>query len=171
MTQSGNNPPKFTIRRIDRDPPTPPATPPEPQPVAETPPAPPPEPQRPPTPTPATQPPIPTVSLESVSRDRTGARFRSASAVLAFLGSVFSAEIVDAAVVRRSPQRLWWVELNVACDRICPLIWTSRRSPLCAQRFPMDCPICVWGIALGRGNPNHSGCERLVDLGTGRASR
>lgn len=135
MTQSGNNSPKkFTIRRLDRDNP-PPTSPPTPQqPVADDPPPSPPsssKPQRRPKPSPAPQPApsTPQTLSKPPSRTRTGAQFRRANGVLAFLGSVFSADLIDGAVVRRSPQRLWWVEMDVSGERICSLIWTAGGRP------------------------------------------
>ena len=161
MTQSDNKRPKFTIRRIDQPDTSPaPSSTPPPRPAADPPPVPPTPPRNkskrpsgskpsapPVPPTPSRNkskrpsgskrpvpppPPRPSVTLEAPQRDRTGATFRSASKVLAFLGSAFSAGMVNEAVVRRSPHQGWWVELEVDYDRTCALIWTAGGRPFAA---------------------------------------
>ncbi|OUL34960.1 hypothetical protein BV372_12700 [Nostoc sp. T09] len=107
------DPPKFTIRRI---------TPEEKPPSQPTPPV------KNQTPTPA--PPTPKTPTPQPSLDTsTGGRFRSVNSVLAFLGSVFGTRLSETAVVRRSPQGTWWVEVAVAHQPITPLIWTAGGRP------------------------------------------
>lgn len=59
----------------------------------------------------------------------TAGRFRSAGAVLAFLGSALGSGLSNEAVVRRTPEKVWWAEVPVHHERIAPLVWTSGGRP------------------------------------------
>jgi FtsH ternary system domain X7 len=111
-----SDPPKFTIRRLTpEEKPTPKSNLPEKQPE-QTPPV----SSKTPTPQPA-------------SDISTGGYFRSATSVLAFLGSVFGSRLSETATVRRTPQGTWWAEIAITHERIAPLIWTVGGRPFTCQ--------------------------------------
>jgi hypothetical protein len=125
--------PKFTIRRLPpREPVAGQATP------APSPPQPRPRP-RPTRRDPPPQPPTPEVGqdddqlltslLESRDRSATGGLFRTASSVLAFLGSALGTAVSDEAAVRRAPNGDWWGEVDASFDTIASLIWTTGGQP------------------------------------------
>ncbi len=104
--------PKFTIRRITPE-----------EKAASEPKTPEKKPE--PTPSPSSQTPIPQPSLDT----STGGYFRSATSVLAFLGSVFGTRLSETVAVRRTPQETWWAEVAVPHQRIAPLILTAGGRP------------------------------------------
>jgi len=59
----------------------------------------------------------------------TGACFRSAGAVLAFLSSALGTGLIDEALVRHSSDGRWWAEVPVSDIRLAPLVWTSGGRP------------------------------------------
>jgi hypothetical protein len=59
----------------------------------------------------------------------TGACFRSAGAVLAFLSSALGTGLIDEALVRHSSDGRWWAEVPVSDIRLVPLVWTSGGRP------------------------------------------
>ncbi|MBO3459583.1 hypothetical protein G7B40_033195 [Aetokthonos hydrillicola Thurmond2011] len=101
--------PKFTIRRVtpEEKPPSEPSPPPQKQ--QQTPPP------------------------SSTTPTSTGGVFPSANSVLAFLGSFFGTTLSETAVVRRTPQRTWWVEVAIPSNRIAPLIWAAGGRPFACQ--------------------------------------
>lgn len=127
--------PPFTIRRLDPVQParpsaragshssTPPIAPSDPTPPANdpTPPATPPSTPPPPKPEPEPEP--------EAAAELTGARFRSATAVLSYLGSVAGSGLAREGVVRRSPDGLWWAEVSVAPASVASLVLTGGGTP------------------------------------------
>lgn len=59
----------------------------------------------------------------------TGARFRSATAVLAFLGSVAGSGLSREAVVRRSTDGQWWAEVSISPTSLASLVMTWSGMP------------------------------------------
>ncbi len=76
---------------------------------------------------------VPESSHVLLSYATTGGRFRSAGAVLAFLGSALGSGMTDEATVRRTPEGSWWAEVAVPHESIASLVWISGGRPYARQ--------------------------------------